>query len=336
MLKLIKDKYFPCDFNDFSIHRDLSKRLLKFSDKELISTILYGSNGCGKYTIAINMLINFFDKSVLNKKTLKFNLKVQNNYKYVSILGSCHHYEIYINKYSFNDNYTLIALLEKMIETRNIFNGLYKVILIKNIHHLNTSAIQYLCFASEKHCDNVRFILTTNNISFYKKIKSFFFYIRVPKPEESDLLNYIEHISKKENIKLNLNQKKDIINRCTFNMNKICLNLDMIKSNDNLYINYKNYISIEVKNIINMILKGNIGSVEKIRKKIYEITSKNIDQNLMFKYFVDKLIKSNISNEKKYKILKSASFYQSKISKSYRSIIHLEAFIFSLFNILTY
>ena len=66
------DKYTPKDFKDSNLHLSLIKKLQTVNKYTFMNTILYGSNGTGKYTLSKMFLNNLYDKSVYNLKTQQF------------------------------------------------------------------------------------------------------------------------------------------------------------------------------------------------------------------------------------------------------------------------
>lgn len=329
MSSLFKDKYFPKKFDDFLVHKDDVPKFKSYSNNYLMNTIIYGPLGSGKYTLAINMIKNYIDHDIFKKKITKFTIRNNSNLKEINIIQSQYHFEINVNNYLLNDSVTIIKLLQQLVESKNIISDKFKVILIRNIEYLNPSILKYFCLLTEKYVENIRLILITNNSCLTKKLNSYFSCIKLSLPKVEDIENLIDFVSKDQDLNINIKNKQNIISKCERNLNKIMINLENVKISGK-YVDYKNYIDLEINVLIKYLKKDDVKSCIKIREIIYSFITKNYSVNYLIKCILKKLLSLNISNDLKQNIIRCACTYQQKIQNSYKSLIHFEAFIFNI------
>ena len=328
MTYLIKDKYFPKKFEEFLFHE---KRLRFYKNvsynNDIPNIIIYGPNGSGKYTIATNILNSLYGQNV-KKNLVKFNiLKTPGNYKEVEIFKSNYHYEINVNKYLFNDNSTLCNLLNSLINTFNVKTLSYNIIIVRNIEFLQKEIINYFKCISEKHSSTVRLILITSNFSSISSdLLGRFSSLRVPSPSNNEIKKYIKFVSNKEKIKISEKNIDLITKNCERNLNKLTLILQF-SITKNTFVPYKDPLKYKIKEIIGLCNSKNVSNILVIRSKVYDLITQNHSINDIFKYLVKYIFKLKVDINIKQNLLQHAAIYQHRTKKSYKEIIHIEAFI---------
>lgn len=329
---LIKDKYTPKYFKEYIINKNIIDTYKNLGKKPLYNTLINGTNGIGKYTIAKSILCEIFGKNVYNLKKNSINLKSKNNNKTINFYSSIYHIEIKLNKYSFNDKTSIIKLIKTLCNSLNIFND-YNIILIRNADNLIKHNFKILKNIIECY-KNTRFILTSNNIYFMNEINSFFNIISLPNIKATDLHYLLKNISNKEQIKYNEIEINEIIENSDNNLKKSLLYFENSYI-DGTYKSYKNPIFKEINKLIKQIEMKDINLFLEIRKQLYFLTSCNIEHNFILRKIIEYFNKSSkYSTNIKLDIIKSATNYNYNSIKSYRSLIHLESFIFNLINII--
>lgn len=336
-MSLLRDTYFPKNFKDFKVHKENVIKYKNFvSDKEIFNTIFYGPKGSGKYTILMNMLIEVLGESVLKKKNTKFNItKSCGNSKEFTILESTYHFEININKYLFNDRISLVNLINQLIQTKDINTYKYKIIVIRNLHYLKADVINFFSSVTEKYCDNCRFLMTSSNSMTYinKILMGRFMMIKVPSPSIEELFIFSQEILNSCKCNITDSQINNIINYSDRNLNKLLLYLQFNCENKK-YFKYKNTLELYCEHIYKLIKKKKIENLIKVREFAYDLITKNINITSFIIELVKFFNKQEIEVEKKIEIVSWGSIFQSRLSKSYKEIIHLEAFIFKIIEIL--
>lgn len=336
-MSLLRDIHSPKNFKDFRVHKENVINFRNFvSDNEILNTIFYGPKGSGKYTILMNMLIEILGEDVLKKKNTKFNIhKSCGNSKEYTILESTYHFEINLNKYLFNDRISLVNLIYNLIQTKDINTYKYKIIVIRNIHYLKSDVINFFASVTEKYCDNCRFLMTcSNNMTYINRIlKGRFIILKVPAPTKEELFKFSKEILDQYDCNITDSQIDSIINDTGRNLNKLLLNLQFSCENKKYY-KYKDTLELYCEHIYKLIKKKKIENLIKIREFCYELITKNINITSFIIELVNFFNKQEIDRERKLKILEWGTIFQERLSRAYKEIIHLEAFIFKIIEIL--
>ena len=353
--ELLLDKYKPKSFSESVLNRDVIITLQNFiNDNILYNLVLYGPNGCGKYTMAMLLLNELYNEGVYKKKKIHMEL---GNAKTVELISSIYHFEIYANHYAFNDKTSLVHLLERLVTNKNISIDSYNVVIIRNCQYLKKELFFTIKKFSEKYIENCRFILLTNNINVFRNSITNFMFIRVPKETTANISNYICDIIRNEgkegnesNSNISASNESTInestINESTINestINKLVDKLDNNLSDIMIHIEYKllngtkyiDYFKSKINLIIKLLETKKISNLIKIRELLYELTCKNIEKKRIIINIVQFFIKSKkYDNLTKRKIIRYGAHFEEKLNKAYKDFVHLEGFIIAIMNIL--
>ena len=74
--------------------------------------------------------------------------------------------------------------------------------------------------------------------------------------------------------------------------------------------------------------------IKEIRDLLYQLFITNIDFNIIIKEIMNSLKKRILDNTIKYKIIEETSKFENRISQGTRHIIHLEAYLIKVIQIL--
>lgn len=319
-MSLLLDKYIPKKLEDFIINKEVAKKLKTFCNRgSFMNILITGKNGVGKYTLAMALLHEYYGMEVFKKKNYEYKIKVGTNIKEISIIHSNYHYEIFVNNYLFNDKVTLIKLINNIAENKNVQTNSYNVILIKNFEDLSKPVLLSIKNIMEAHIDTCRFIFISNNNSKFSKIKPIVFNLIVPKPKKDEITEFMVKYS------INSNIDSDILPDL-FNHSEI----------KNIHKgNYKSLIETELNKFIQILEKKSLDSILKIREQVYVYCCNNFEKKKIFSFITKYYCNSQkIDDNKKMKIVECACNYEYKLSKSYREIIHIEAFLVNILKIL--
>ncbi len=323
-MSLLIDKYNPKSFNNFIINKKIAEKLKIYSKSgTFLNKIIVGGTRVGKYTIAMALLNEYFGDDVYKKKNVEYKLKIGTNTKEFIITQSSYHFEIFINNYLFNDRISLIKLLNIIAENKNIKTDSYYIILIKNIDEISSSIIPCLKNIMETNIDTCRFIFISKNISKFRKIMAMLFVIRVPKISHNEIKEFLEY----NKIKYN----KEYLHENNFNLTKLLLSIELKTLTKR---NYKYSIDCELEIFIKILNKKDINEATKLREHIYNYISKNLCKNLIFNHVCNHYIKSDLDDNIKFKIIKASAKFQNRLVNSYRELIHIEAYLINILNIL--
>jgi replication factor C subunit 3/5 len=156
--------------------------------------------------------------------------------------------------------------------------------------------------------------------------------IHVPTQTTDDLVQWTFNIASMENIKLNFPVLNYIVESSNGNLKDILWKLDLYKYCEKIQNGYQKTLTALINEII---LNGDI---QAIRDYIYKMMITNISSNVIIKDILDiiltKLDEYPDSIERSNKIIDYASNFEYRLSKGRRDIIHIEAFILNIINVL--
>lgn len=356
-IEFLVDKYVPNDTSDIFdentenindtwenskepykcfFHKEIFKKLEKISkDDDIPHIIFYGNPGSGKKT-AINLFLEMiFDKSVYKLDNSKYTVVSSGNIENeVMVKQSDHHIIIEPNNNNF-DRY-LIQDIVKVYAKKyplSIFekNRNFKAVQINHLDNLSYYAQTSLRRTMEIYSKSCRFIMWCYSLSkVIEPLRSRCLCIHIPTQPYDELIKWTFNIACLENIKLKPYTLHKILEASNGNLKKILWKLDLYKYKKRINNGYE----ISIMNLIKEIMEN--GSIEKIRAYVYNMMITNISSNTIIKDILNVILLNNndISMNKKLEIINCASKYEYRLSKSRRDIIHIEAFIDGIMNII--
>ena len=320
MNNLLIYKYKPQTIDDLLLSNNNKYLLNKYLENSYFNLILEGESGCGK-----SSLINIIIKHYYNNNTSVIN----NHVCYISLLR-----DQGINFYK-NE--------VKIFINNCIANSYKKIIVIEDVEMFSDVIQQYFYELVKNYKNTIYFILSTSNIL---KINSNFSYlldiIKFESLNHEYLLNILNTIIIKENINIDINIKKYIINLSNNSINNLINNIEKIKL---LYNNFEslndvkeldiesniiiNYYDELINHCINKNKKEAVNFVLNLIHKGHSI----IDILENFLYYV-KNNNLNITEEKKYLIIKYIINYINNHFTIEEDNIEIIFFVNHIYNIL--
>lgn len=288
--------------------------------------LLFGKD-IGTIDMYLKDVLNSKFKIISNKDTRIKDI----NYKYNNV-----YYEFNMKNIYKNDNF--IEVINDIIICKDYYSDLsYKIIILNQFNDIKVSLQNILRVTIEKFRITTVFIIITNNYSnIIEPLKSRCLMVRVPLPNKYQIFNIVLKISNLENIDVNINDFNNILENCDSNISKIIWYLELKKHNMSNIIDWK----VIVKKITNLILiKINSSNelsnlIKKCREYIYILFITNLNLKLVIRYIM-KLLISNINDNKiKYNIINITSEFELRMNKGTRQIIHLEAYILKILQLL--
>lgn len=175
-------------------------------------------------------------------------------------------------------------------------------------------------------------MMLTNNLNYITRVINSFINIRVPSINSKELLNLVKYIKKTEQIKIYVKDIKEIIDNNNNNLSKILLNLEIYKKTKQ--IKMENKIDNLLDKILDLVYEKKVENILKIRKQLYDICSQNVDRYYILHYGFKKTVKKLEKIQKKIELLNFLNEINSKISHSFKNIIHIEYFFIKLMDII--
>jgi replication factor C subunit 3/5 len=337
---------------DVMCNHDIYKRLLKLETlyswnnindnskdfDNLPNLLIHGKEGSGKKSLA-----RLFLKRVFNKDIKLLDVKYEiNGYGSTSvevfIPQSLYHIEIHPTN-SGLDKY-LVQEVIKEYASKNVllFNNTrsFKIIWIHNIEELSYYAQTALRCTMERFSKTCKFILTSKQLSkIIEPLRSRCLSIRIPLPSDLDLIRVLMNISLKEDKFLKIEDYNNIIKKSDNNIKLAIQYLEMKYYDIPIETSWKIYLKKLIK-IFNKCLTNKISQdhINEIREILYKIFITNISGTNIIKELLNFILLNFKNDELTYDIINLCTNYENSLSKGKRTIIHLEAFIFSVLNLI--
>lgn len=327
----------PENLDDLYINDEIINKLKKmYKDKIIDSTIFYGPEGSGKYTIIKALLASIYGCSVNNIKRNEYHLTNPNTKKseIINIKMSKFHYEIDMRDYYLNDSLIINLFIDNVSKTCNIETNSYHIIIIKNTQLISKSIQDSIKAFIEKKHNTCRIIfITTEYYKISDSIKSRCIGIRIPHPKKSDIAKLTVKTLEKNNIKIEVDNLKEIIDECNSNLNKLSIILQNIIIAGK-YIKFEDKYKELILSIPKYFKKKKIIIFQEIRNILMNILICNVQPKFIFYTLLNFYLESDYSDSIKREILESVCDYELKCSNGYRQLYHIEAFIVKIATIL--
>jgi replication factor C subunit 3/5 len=291
-----------------NIIHNMERGLWKFANFQHL--VVYGKPGCGKEFLVSKLLEKIYNKENTQLNDIEYIVNGYGNSKTkVMIKQSKFHIVIEPNSNGF-DKYLIQEIIPNYAKTDilNIFKHkrLFKIVVINKIDNLSNTAQASLRSTMEKYSDTCKFIFICDQLSkMIEPLRSRCIEIRVPLPNNIQIINTLLHISNTENIILKAKDIKYILTNCNQKIHNAIWLLELMKNNY-IYDNSKNEI---LEKIVEMIIdennfnnKKSLLVIKKCRELFYKLSITNISTQeiicelmiKLLKYFDDITIKSNI------------------------------------------
>ena len=311
------------------IIKELETKSWRYSNLQHL--VLYGPKGCGKEYVVDNLLKKIYGN--IETKEIEYTISGYSNSKEkVLINQSRYHIIIEPNNNGF-DKYLIQEIIQEYAKTENLtifkYKKLFKVVIINKIDNLSYSAQASLRRTMEKYADTCKFIFICDQLSkIIEPLRSRCLLIRVPLPNDSQIIETLTQISMNEKIKLDVDDYNYILDNCESKVNNAIWLLEMKKYN----VPNTHSWRIVINNMVDLILSDEeinskfIGNfVKKIREFFYILFITNIEVKKILTSLMIKLIERLDNINLKYNVIDIISKYEQRISQGTRHIVHLEA-----------
>mgnify|MGYP000971228496 FL=1 len=262
------EKYRPTNMNEIvldPLNNDIIQNMIKTN--YFPNILLYGPPGTGKTTTIINLINNYQKKNNQLNKGLMIHLNASDERGIDIIRNQIHQF----------------------VNSNSLFYTGIKFVILDEVDYMTKNAQQALKYLLNGYNNNVRFCLICNYISrIDDSLQNEFMRIRFNQLPENDIINFLEIIVQREELKISRDKLKSI--------------QQLFKSDIRSMINYiqSNQNNIEHKNIINNIVWNELTDnlkkipIDQSFKKMYNISYEyNIDIKNIIKEYLNYIIKHN-------------------------------------------
>ena len=346
------DKYTINNPWDVHYNKEIYRKILKLdtlsswnteNDMEddfnnLPNILIHGQSGNGKKSLVRLLIKRIYGKNLKIKKVVYSISGYGSNYLDIPIDQSLYHLEIHPNGTGL-DKYLVQKVIKKYAEKNVLGFNLkrsFKIIWIHDIHKLSYYAQTALRCTMEKFAHTCKFILTGSQLTnVLVPLRSRCLKIRLPSPSKDDLLRILMNISYKEGKFLKFEEYSNIINDSNYNMKRALWGLEFKYNGVKYEKSWKVFLSkiIEIiKSILNKKFLQNY--VKEIREILYKVFITNINGHEMIKEILNQLLREFKDYNLDYDIINICTDYSHALAKGKRSILHLEAFIYCIIDLL--
>lgn len=307
--------------------------------------IVYGPEGNNKEYIVNRLLQKIYGEKMVQLQDVEYTISGYSNTKTkVVIKQSNCHIMIEPNNNGF-DKYLIQEIIQDYAKTEILtilkYKKLFKIVVIDKIDNLSYYAQASLRRTMEKYANICKFIFISNQLSkIIEPIKSRCILIKVPLPQNKEIVKTLLEISTKEKIKLKKDELELIINKVDNKLNNAIWLLEFKKNNMKIKYESWKYILDDLIGKIMLSKKYNNNYIKNIimiiRETVYILFITNINFQLIIRTILKKLLEYDLPINIKYNIINSTSIFENRISQGTRNVIHLEAYIIQIIYILNY
>ena len=300
--------------------------------------VVYGRPGSGKDFLINKLLEKIYGKKNIELNDVEYLINGYGNSKTkVNIKQSKFHIVIEPNSNGF-DKYLIQEIIQNYAKTEilNIlkYKRLFKIVIINKIDNLSNTAQASLRRTMENYADTCKFIFICDQLSkMIEPLRSRCIEIRVPLPNNIQIINTLLHISQMENIDLSENDLYYIIKNCNQKIHNAIWLLELQKNGCTYVNNKNNNINEIVKMIVNKKnynAKKIYGVLKKSREIFYKLSITNIPTNEIISEIMRKLILCFNDINLKSNIIEITSIFELRKSQGTRHIECFEAYLIRL------
>ncbi|CCD22689.1 replication factor C subunit 5 NDAI_0A05340 [Naumovozyma dairenensis CBS 421] len=347
-MSLWVDKYRPKTLKTLSHTESLTNVLksLSHQPKDLPHLLMYGPNGSGRKTRCMALLESIFGSGIYRLKIdIRQFVTASNKKLELNVVSSPYHLEITPSDMGNNDRIVIQELLKEVAQMEQVDfqdsnDGLahrYKCVIINDANSLTRDAQAALRRTMEKYSRNIRLIMLCDSMSsIISPIRSRCLMIRVPAPLNGEIVNILNEVASKENVKIeNGSILNHIAKESNANLRVALLMLESMSLNNELNLKVNTPIirpdwMVVILKLGNKIQKDkSVGCLIECRAILYDLLAHCIPAKTILQELTFALIKNPNIVKDKYKIgiIESSSLFDERLSLGNKAIFHLEGFI---------
>lgn len=319
-----------------NIINNLDCGILRFSNFQHL--VVYGKPGSGKEFLVNKLLEKIYNKENTELNEIEYIINGYGNSKTkVMIKQSKFHIVIEPNSNGF-DKYLIQEIIQNYAKTDilNIFKykRLFKIVVINKIDNLSNTAQASLRRTMEKYANSCKFIFICDQLSkMIEPLRSRCIEVRVPLPNDNQILNMLLYISHIEKINLSSDDLAEILFNCNQKIYNAIWLLEF-KKYGCVFDNSKDKILDKIVEMItnnkNYNNRGLLNVIRKSRELFYKLSITNITTQEIISEIMCKLLKYFKDINLKSHIIEITSIFELRKSLGTRHIECFEAYLIRL------
>ncbi|KAL0101402.1 hypothetical protein PUN28_018909 [Cardiocondyla obscurior] len=334
-MSLWVDKYRPTTLAKLDYHLQQAEDLRNMVQKrDFPHLLVHGPPGAGKKTRILCVLRELYGPATEKLKIENMQFETASKKKLeILTVSSNYHTEVNPSDAGIYDKIVVMDLIKATAQTHHIDIGQkdFKVVLLSNVDQLSREAQHALRRTMEKYINTCRLILCANSTSrVLPAIRSRCVRIRVPAPTDSEIKNILYSICKREGLTLHEELANRLIAASERNLRRAILILEACKVEQYPFTADQKITEpdwqVFIKTTASMMVSEQSPiQLLKVRNRFYELLSRAIPCDLIFRGLLKECIK-NCDDQLKKEIIDVASTYQHRMIRGSKPIFHLEAF----------
>lgn len=319
----------PKKLDDFIINKIYADRLKKTNKYELPNMLFTGDNNSGKKTLLDAYLNYIFDTDIKKQRKMAYyQLKIGNNSVDIDYISSPFHIEINLYEYGLYDKSIITDFIKDIIPFHTINQHQYRIIIFNHFDKVSNIAQESLKMLMDSSTTTTRyFFLAESCTKINPSILSRCCIYRIPKPNYSDINNYLNIISKKY-FSFSNSVIDKIINSSQLDLFKLNNIIDCTSKDTKFNVNKLDNINRDLIKIYKLIEKRDLSSIIEIRSICYNLLLLNFIPNDIFNSIVNYFSNhKNLTDIEKRDLINFASELEGNMQKIEHDIICIEFLI---------
>ena len=355
MTALWIDKYRPHTLADLTFHPGVSVLLRQMARKNDIPHLLFtGPSGGGKKTRVAALLREIFGRGVQTVRTEKKLVGAASSAAgadaasssaassakgvEVTVVASNYHLEVSPADVGSKDRVVVQELLKEVASTRAVDGTTpYKVVVVHEADCLSRGAQDALRRTMERYTRTCRLILVASAACrVTPAIRSRCAIVRVPLPEQSELVDVLNRVAREERISpFPAAVAQRIATLAEGNARKALLMLEVAKVKagaaavaltEDTPIDRADWEEYVAQIALDVAKEQSPSKLAEVRMKVYELLTHCIPPEMIIKRLAAELMKK-VDTDLQYELVTWAAFYEHRIHQGTKPVYHIEAFI---------
>ncbi|GAB5371439.1 hypothetical protein AAMO2058_001580100 [Amorphochlora amoebiformis] len=330
------DKYRPTQLGKLDMHPLITKRLKTLvASGDIPHLLFYGPSGAGKRTRVRAVLRELYGSGVEKTKISQKIFKVGSSKIDIAVLSSNYHIEMCPADAGLRDTHVITQVIKEIAQTHTLdpsTQRAYKVVVLNEVDRLSQQAQNALRRTMEKYMATCRiFMVCESSCRVIGPLRSRCLGIRVPSPDEKQMMKILNDIAKKERLTLPQKLAQQITESSHRNLRRAILMFESTKVQQYPFLaeqkvndcDWEVYIKKLADSIVN---SQSPQRLLEARRCFYELLGNCIPPQVIIKTLVKNLL-SRMDDELKFKVIEQAAFFEHRMKIGSKPIYHLEAFV---------